>query len=104
MADLLGGGAAAAASPAAPSGRHQLVVYDQEGLRVSFDVAAVPGEAGVTAIQALAVNSGLDDLADFNLQVGVRRNQYTNTGCKCRRVYLRHCARLTCDVLYSSLM
>jgi hypothetical protein len=46
------------------------VVFDQDGLRLTFDVQPVPGVPGTTAIQARAVNSGLDDLTDFNLQVG----------------------------------
>jgi hypothetical protein len=47
-----------------------MVVFDQDGLRLTFDVQPVPGVPGTTAIQARAVNSGLDDLTDFNLQVG----------------------------------
>lgn len=45
-------------------------MFDGDGLRVTFDVT--PAGPGSTSIQAVAVNSGLDDLTDFNLQVGGR--------------------------------
>lgn len=46
-----------------------MVVFDGDGLRVTFDVT--PAGPGSTSIQAVAVNSGLDDLTDFNLQAAV---------------------------------
>jgi hypothetical protein len=69
LSQLLSGSAAAAAAPAAAPSSSQMVVFDQDGLRVTFNVTPVPGVPGATAVQAVAVNSGLDDVTEFNLQV-----------------------------------
>lgn len=77
LAQLLGGGGtsaapAAAAALAASSQPHQMVVFDQDGLRITFDVFATPGGApGAVTVASAATNNGLDDIADFNLQAGL---------------------------------
>lgn len=57
--------------PAQAAASSQMVVMDQDGVRLVFEVSPVAGMPGSTTIQATATNSGLDDLADFNLQVGI---------------------------------
>jgi hypothetical protein len=45
-------------------------VFNQEGLSISFAVTPLPGQPGAVNITATYSNAGLDDVADFNLQVG----------------------------------
>jgi AP-1 complex subunit gamma-1 len=68
-----GGGGAAAPSraPAAAAGGGQVVAFDQDGLRITFDVAPTPGVPGGASVTLTSTNSGLDDLTDFNLQAAV---------------------------------
>lgn len=48
-----------------------MVVLDQDGLRITFDVSPTPGVPGGATISARTANNGLDDLTDFNLQAAV---------------------------------
>lgn len=68
LANLLGAGAPAAARPAAAAAA-TVPVFNQEGLSISFAVTPLPGQPGAVDIIASYSNAGLDDVADFNLQV-----------------------------------
>jgi AP-1 complex subunit gamma-1 len=48
-----------------------MVVFDQDSLRITFDIARTPGVAGGATITATATNAGLEDVADFSLQAAV---------------------------------
>jgi hypothetical protein len=66
LANLLGTGTPSAAAAAT------VPVFSQEGLSISFAVTPLPGQPGAVDITATYSNAGLDDVADFNLQVGSR--------------------------------
>jgi hypothetical protein len=66
LANLLGAGDPAAAPAAAAA---TVPVFSQEGLSISFAVTPLAGQPGAVDITATYSNDGLDDVADFNLQV-----------------------------------
>jgi AP-1 complex subunit gamma-1 len=86
LANLLGAGAPAAAAAAT------VLVFNQEGLSISFAVTPLPGQPGAVDITATYCNAGLDDVADFNLQVGSSARPTSLQCCFISKAMLDSCA------------